>query len=109
VLDLEGDLGDLGEALTLAVFRSVQEALTNVLKHAAASRVRLSVTRGDGRLEARIEDDGHGAPTALAGSGHGLVGMRERVVTLGGSLDAGPAADGGFRVRIVLPLPGDSE
>lgn len=109
VLDLEGDLGDLGEALTLAVFRSVQEALTNVLKHAAASRVRLSVTRSDGRLEARIKDDGQGAPTALAGSGHGLVGMRERVVALGGNLEAGPCADGGFRVRIVLPLPGDSE
>lgn len=109
VLDLEGDLGDLGEALTLAVFRCVQEALTNALKHAGASRVSLSVTRGDGRLEARIEDDGQGASEALPGSGHGLVGMRERVVALGGSLEAGPCADGGFRVRIVLPLPGDSE
>ena len=109
VLDLEGDLGDLGEALTLAVFRSVQEALTNVLKHAGASRVRLAVTRGDGRLEARIEDDGQGASAELMGSGHGLVGMRERVVALGGSLEAGLCPDGGFRVRIVLPLPGDFE
>ena len=109
VLDLEGDLGDLGEALTLAVFRSVQEALTNVLKHAGASRVRLAVTRGDGRLEARIEDDGQGASAELTGSGHGLVGMRERVVALGGSLEAGLCPDGGFRVRIVLPLPGDFE
>ena len=109
VLDLEGDLGDLGEALTLAAFRSVQEALTNVLKHAGASRVRLSVTRGEGRLEACIEDDGCGASPAQPGSGHGLVGMRERVVALGGSLEAGPCPDRGFRVRIVLPLPGDSE
>jgi two-component system sensor histidine kinase UhpB len=109
VLDLEGDLGDLGEALTLAVFRSVQEALTNVLKHAGASSVRLEVTRGDGRVEACIEDDGQGASAELTVSGHGLVGMRERVVALGGSLEAGPRPDGGFRVRIVLPLPGDSE
>jgi signal transduction histidine kinase len=69
----------------------------------------LSVTSGDGRLEARIEDDGRGGSMELTGSGHGLVGMRERVVALGGSLEAGPCPDGGFRVRIVLPLPGDSE
>ena len=65
--------------------------------------------RGDSRLEACIEDDGQGASAALTGSGHGLVGMRERVVALGGSLEAGPCPDGGFRVSIVLPLPGDSE
>lgn len=107
-LKLEGDLGDLGEALTLAVFRSVQEALTNVLKHAGASRVRLAVTRRDSRLEATIEDDGGGTAEGLAGSGHGLVGMRERVVALGGSLDAGMRAEGGFRVSVALPVQGDS-
>jgi len=109
LLELEGDLGDLGEALTLAAFRSVQEALTNVLKHAAARRVRLAVGRHGGRLEAVVEDDGSGSAADLGGSGHGLVGMRERVAALGGSLEAAPRAEGGFRVRIVLPLPGDSE
>ena len=104
---LEGDLGDLGEELTLAVFRCVQEALTNVLKHAGATRVRLAVAQREGRLEAIIEDDGQGGPTGLAGSGHGLVGMRERVATLGGSLKTGMRPEGGFRVSIVLPLAGD--
>jgi two-component system sensor histidine kinase UhpB len=106
---LEGDLGDLGEELTLAVFRCVQEALTNVLKHAGATRVRLAVAQREDRLEAIIEDDGQGEPNALAGSGHGLVGMRERVATLGGSLETGMRPEGGFRVSIVLPLAGDSQ
>lgn len=108
-LTLEGDLGDLGEGLTLAVFRAVQEALTNVLKHAGARRVSLAVGRRDGRLEACIEDDGQGTPSGLTSSGNGLVGMRERVAVLGGSLEAGPRPEGGFRVRILLPLPGDLE
>jgi signal transduction histidine kinase len=109
VLKLEGDLGDLGEALTLAVFRSVQEALTNVLKHAGASRVRLWVTRHNSRLEAIIEDDGRGGAQSFPGSGHGLVGMRERVAALGGSLVSGKRPEGGFRVKIELPLSGDEE
>ncbi|MBI5109434.1 MAG: sensor histidine kinase [Rhodocyclales bacterium] len=109
-LKLEGDLGDLGEAMTLAVFRCVQEALTNALKHAQASRVELAVRRRDGRLEASIEDNGRGvAADGPPGSGHGLVGMRERVVALGGRLEAAAGAEGGFRVSMSLPLPGDSE
>jgi len=122
VLTLEGDLGDLGEAVTLAVFRCMQEALTNVLKHAQASHIRLAVARREGRLEASIEDNGRGSTAdglaggltagvaaGVANAGHGLVGMRERVVALGGSLDAAACAGGGFRVSMVLPLPGDSE
>ena len=105
-LTLEGDLGDLGEALTLTVFRCVQEALTNVLKHAGASRVGLTVVRRDSLLEATIEDDGRGNAKSLSGSGHGLVGMRERVAALGGSLVSGKRSTGGFRVKIELPLPG---
>ena len=107
-LALEGDLGDLGEAVTLAAFRCVQEALTNVLKHALATRVQLSVRRRVGRLEASIDDNGQGPATGAAVSGHGLVGMRERVVALGGSLETAAGAEGGFRVSMVLPLPGDS-
>lgn len=105
---LEGDLGDLGEPVTLAAFRGVQEALTNVLKHAGATRVELSVRRRDGRLEATIEDNGQGPAAAATVSGHGLVGMRERVVALGGSLETAARAEGGFRVSMSLPLPGDS-
>ena len=106
-LEVEGDLGDLGEAVTLAVFRSAQEALTNVLKHAGASRVRLEVTRRNGRLETVVENDDSDLSESLAGSGHGLVGMRERIVALGGRLEAGKGPTGGFCVRIVLPLPRD--
>jgi signal transduction histidine kinase len=107
ILKLEGDLGDLGEALTLGVFRSVQEALTNVLKHAAAGRVWLSVIRHDGRIAVSIEDDGSGQGKTMAGSGHGLVGMRERMMALGGSLSTGKRPEGGFRVKIELPLSGE--
>jgi two-component system sensor histidine kinase UhpB len=107
VLTLDGDLGDLGEAVTLAAFRCVQEALTNVLKHAGASRVNLTVRRRDNSLEAVVDDDGQGPSIGGAAAGHGLVGMRERVVALGGSLEAAARAEGGFRVSMALPLPGD--
>ncbi len=108
-LELEGDLGDLGEALTLAVFRSVQEALTNVLKHSGARNVKLTVTRADGRLVASVDDDGQGISCSATSAGYGLIGMRERVAALGGSIDTAKVSTGGFRVRIVLPLPGDLE
>lgn len=107
VLKLEGELSDLGEALTLAVFRSVQEALTNVLKHAGASHVALIVKRDDTRLEVSVEDSGNATTEESTGSGHGLVGMRERMVALGGSLETGKCAAGGFSVKILLPLHGD--
>jgi two-component system sensor histidine kinase UhpB len=107
-LELDGDLEDLGEAVTLAVFRSVQEALTNVVKHSSASCVKLMVTLHDGSLEVIVEDNGNATNESSTGSGHGLVGMRERMVALGGSLNAGKRPEGGFCVRIFLPLPGDS-
>jgi signal transduction histidine kinase len=87
----------------------VQEALTNVLRHAGASTVGLFVATRDGHLEATIEDDGQGATEGLTGAGVGLVGMRERVVALGGRLEVGPRPERGFCVSIVLPLPGGSE
>lgn len=108
-LKLEGDLGDLGENLTMAMYRAVQEALTNVLKHAAAGSVRVHVARAKGQLTAVIEDDGKGADDSLAGSGHGLIGMRERIRALDGDVASGPLDGGGFRVSILLPLPGDTD
>jgi signal transduction histidine kinase len=102
---LEGDLADLGEEPTLAVFRSVQEALTNVAKHAAAQKVTLEVVRGDAGLDVAISDDGRAGASSLGGSGRGLGGMRERVMALGGHLEAGEQPDGGFRVAIHVPLP----
>ncbi len=90
----------------LSAYRLVQEALTNVLKHAgpgARSEVRISLD--DDAISIEITDDGHAA-TTLPGSGHGIMGMRERALLLGGSLTAGPRADGGFRVAARLPIGG---
>ena len=99
---VEGDPVELPPGLGLAAFRIVQEALTNVRRHARATRacVRLSYSPAQVRIE--VTDDGQGRTGAHAG--HGLVGMRERAALYGGSLDVGPAAGGGFRVVAVLPL-----
>ena len=96
----------------LTVYRLVQEALTNARRHGGTvSRVDVRVHRAQDRLEVEVLDDGDG-PSAPADSsepspgspGHGLVGMRERVASHGGTLETGPRADGGFRVRAVLPI-----
>lgn len=90
----------------LASFRIVQEALTNVLKHAGPNpeaEVRLSANKE--MLTIEVTDSGQGA-TTLPGSGQGLVGMQERVALLGGTLEAGPRLGGGFRVMARLPLEG---
>ena len=94
--------------LGLTVYRLVQEALTNARRHGGTvSRVDVRVHRAQDRLEVEVLDDGDGL-SASAGSsgspGHGLVGMRERVASHGGALETGPRADGGFRVRAVLPI-----
>ena len=95
---------DLPARVDLSAYRIVQEALTNVLKHAgpgAQSEVRLSTDNGAVAIEVSDEGD---AATTLPGSGHGIMGMRERALLLGGSLTAGPHADGGFRVVARLPI-----
>lgn len=94
--------------LGLTVYRLVQEALTNARRHGGSvSRVDVRVHHAQDRLEIEVLDDGDGlsAPAGSSGSpGHGLVGMRERVASHGGALETGPLADGGFRVRAVLPI-----
>jgi signal transduction histidine kinase len=88
----------------LSVYRIVQEALTNVVKHAAPARCWVSVVAG--RMEVRIEvtDDGPGRRTLPAdGPGHGLIGMRERVMMYGGAFEAGSLPKRGFRVFARLP------
>ena len=100
----DGPPGRLGAAAQLAVYRLVQESLTNVLKHAgpdAAARVGLSWTEGD--LVVSVTDDGYGL-TPGSGGGQGLLGMRERVAVLGGSTSAGPRPGGGFAVEARLPV-----
>ncbi len=94
--------------IEVSAYRIVQEALTNVLRHAAATRADVAVRHLPDALEIEVVDDGGlGAsprPADGTGPGLGLVGMRERVTLLGGHLDAGPTAHGGFRVHAVLPL-----
>ena len=109
--EVEGEPRELPRGVELTAYRIVQEALTNARKHGgpqAAARVRIRFDdRGVGVL---IEDDGRGASAQLArdggqdGFGHGLIGMRERVGMVGGTLDAGPGANGGFRIDARLPL-----
>ena len=102
-----GDLKPVPQAVDMLAYRIVQEALTNVLRHAAgaAARVTVAVDGADLRLEV-LNDPSVPAPAALLAGhgGNGLVGMRERVAVLGGRLDAGATADGGYAVRAVLPL-----
>ena len=85
--------------------RVVQEGLTNAMKHAPGARVQVQVALAGDALEVELRDDGGGPPSALAetGAGLGLSGMRERIESLGGSLDAGPRAEGGWRVYARLP------
>ncbi|MFE0189599.1 sensor histidine kinase [Streptomyces sp. NPDC058989] len=96
-------------AVDLSAYRIVQEALANVVRHAPGARTRVSVTTtADGsRLTLLVVNSAPSAPSEpleTTGTGHGLVGMRERVRLVGGSLDTGPLPDGGFRVAAQLPL-----
>ena len=103
-LEVIGDERDLPAGVDLAAYRIVQEALTNARRHAAgAGIVRVTVRFEPERLELEVTDDGR-ASAATAGSGHGLVGMRERVALYDGTVSAGPLSDGGFSVFAQLPL-----
>jgi signal transduction histidine kinase len=86
-----------------AAYRIVQEALTNAGKHAPGASVRVDVERPDGELVVRVVNGAGGPPAADPGGGFGLVGLQERVRTLGGRLSAQPRLDGGFMVEAVLP------
>ncbi|MGW0906322.1 sensor histidine kinase [Streptomyces sp. NPDC002853] len=98
-----GECGPLPADIDLAAFRILQEALTNVVRHAGTDTCRVTVERREGELSLAIEDDGRGG--LPAGTGFGLVGMRERVALLHGRFTAGPRPEGGFRVTALLPLP----
>jgi signal transduction histidine kinase len=103
-LHTDGPARPLPTGVDLAAYRVVQEALTNTIKHAAASHAELLVRYRDDALELLVADNGHGPLRPLTGPGHGLVGMRERVGVYGGELHAGRDERGGFRVRARFPL-----
>lgn len=102
-LKLSGDLAGLPAGVDLSAYRIVQEALTNTLKHAQASEARVYVRRSEEKLELEIYDDGSG-PTDDCSDGHGLIGMSQRAALLGGAVETGAGADGGFVVRASFPL-----
>jgi signal transduction histidine kinase len=103
---VEGEPRPLPAGTDLAAYRIVQEALTNVLRHAGPASAAVRVVWGPSELEVEVTDDGSGpAPGTPLEGGNGLTGMRERAAAAGGRLEAGPGPDGGFRVRAVLPVP----
>jgi signal transduction histidine kinase len=97
----------LPSGVELSVYRIVQEALTNTLKHSDPSTVMVTLAFRDARLELEVVDDGMPGP-GVAATGQGLIGMRERVALLGGELQTGQRAGGGFRVAAQLPVGGDA-
>lgn len=99
-----GDARPVPDAVALSAYRVVQEALTNTVKHAAASMAEVRIRYLEQSLEMEINDDGRGGAGSAPGSGLGLVGMRERVAVHAGELHAGPRRDGGFQVRARFPL-----
>jgi signal transduction histidine kinase len=106
-VEVEGVPVALPAGLDLSAYRIAQEALTNALKHAPGAGVRLRLTYRADAVVVEVTDDGRarGVPTPrVGGSGHGMVGMRERVLLYGGRFAAGPDGDGGFAVRAELPL-----
>ncbi len=103
-LAVHGDPRPLPSPVDLAAYRIIQEALTNVLRHADARLVRLALTHEPERLLIRIRDDGPRGPGAAPG-GNGIDGMRERARALSGRLTAAPHPGGGFEVRAELPVP----
>ena len=102
-LEVDGALGPVSAAVHAAGYRIVQESLTNVLRHARASRAEVVVAREGGDVRVEVTDDGIGGG-ALDGSGNGLRGMAERAAALDGALESGPAPGGGWAVRARLPL-----
>ena len=110
-LRIEGEMEALTPGVDLAAYRIVQEALTNALRHGGHADARVTVRYHPNGVELEIDDDGAGVPAAgnsANGSGHGLIGMRERAALYGGRFDAGPRPEGGFAVRATLPLTGSA-
>jgi signal transduction histidine kinase len=104
-LVISGDLAALPAVVDMSVYRIVQEALTNVLKHAGPARADVTIGCEQDAVTIEVTDNGTGQPgNGSPGGGHGLAGMRERAAVFGGELAAGPRPGGGFAVRARLPL-----
>ena len=102
-VDWRGSREPLPADIDLSAFRIIQEAVTNVVRHARTDQCRVSIGQQDGQLSIEITDSGRGG--SAAGTGYGITGMRERAALLGGDLSAGPRPGGGFRVTARLSVP----
>nr|WP_055508887.1 sensor histidine kinase [Nonomuraea pusilla] len=104
---LSGTPSDLSEGEQLVIYRIVQEALTNALKHGGpGTRATVAIAFGADGVTVDVADDGRGRPALETEGGHGLVGMRERAALYGGTVEAGPGEDGGYRVLARIPAGG---
>ena len=114
-ITVDGQRGPVPPGIDLSAYRIIQEALTNVIKHAAASSAHVTISYRPDSVTVEITDQGSpgppgrtgsggSVPPARTGSGHGIIGMRERVAVFGGEFAAGPGPDGGFRVRACFPI-----
>ena len=104
-LAVEGEPRELAPGVDLAAYRVIQEALTNALKYAGPAQAWVTVRWREDEIEVEIANDGR-SETAGDGRGHGLIGLRERVALVGGTIDSGPRAGGGFVVTAHLPHRG---
>jgi signal transduction histidine kinase len=100
---IEGEPVELPPGVDVSAYRIVQEALTNALKHAGPAHARVTITYARDAVDLAIVDDGPGVPSANGG-GYGLAGMRERVAVYGGRLESGARPEGGYALRVRLPL-----
>lgn len=110
-LSVRGDVASLPPGVGLSAYRIAQEALTNAVKHAPGSSVRVEIRYDGSTVVVAVEDDGPQAGTPAPGDlpgGHGLLGMRERVRLYAGTLETGPRSEGGFGVRALLPARTES-
>jgi signal transduction histidine kinase len=110
-LRVEGAPVQLPAGVDLSAYRIVQEALTNVVKHAGPAHAQVTIRYRDQEVAVEVTDDGRGVAAVAGdggkGTGHGLIGMAERVAAFGGDLEVGPCPGGGFRVAARLPLAAD--
>jgi signal transduction histidine kinase len=102
-VDWHGSREPLPADIDLSAFRIIQEAVTNVVRHAGTGHCQVAIDQRDGQLSIEVTDSGRGG--SMAGTGYGITGMRERAALLDGDFSAGPRPDGGFRVAIRLPVP----
>ena len=102
-VDWHGSREPLPADIDLSVFRIIQEAVTNVVRHAGTGQCQVCIGRQEGQLSIEVTDSGRGG--SVAGTGYGITGMRERATLLGGDFSAGPRPGGGFRVAARLPVP----